>query len=55
MVFYGRESPRLTLREKHRLTVFEIRVLRRMFVFGPKTDEVTGGLGKLLNKELHDM
>jgi hypothetical protein len=28
----------LTLREEHRLTVFENRVLRRMF--GPKRDEV---------------
>ena len=30
----------LTLREEHRLQVFENRVLRR--VFGPKRDEVTG-------------
>jgi hypothetical protein len=30
----------LTLREKHRLRVFENRVLRR--IFGPKRDEVTG-------------
>jgi hypothetical protein len=30
----------LTLREEHRLRVFENRVLRR--VFGPKRDEVTG-------------
>jgi hypothetical protein len=31
----------LTLREEHRLRVFENRVLRR--IFGPKRDEVTGG------------
>jgi hypothetical protein len=31
----------LTLREEHRLRMFENRVLRRMF--GPKRDEVTGG------------
>jgi hypothetical protein len=30
----------LTLREEHRLRVFENRVLRR--IFGPKRDEVTG-------------
>jgi hypothetical protein len=29
------------LREERRLRVFEMRVLRR--IFGPKTDEVTGG------------
>jgi hypothetical protein len=31
----------LTLREEHRLRVFENRVLRR--IFGPKRDEKTGG------------
>jgi hypothetical protein len=31
----------LTLREEHRLRVFENRVLRRIFV--PKRDEVTAG------------
>jgi hypothetical protein len=35
----------LTLREEHRLSVFENRVLRR--IFGPKRDEVTGGWRKL--------
>jgi hypothetical protein len=30
----------LTLREEHRLRVFENRVLRK--IFGPKRDEVTG-------------
>jgi len=34
----------LTLREERRLRVFENRVLRR--VFGPKRDEVTGGMEK---------
>jgi hypothetical protein len=38
----------LTLREEHRLTVFENRVLRR--IFGPKRDEVTGGWMKLHNE-----
>jgi hypothetical protein len=43
----------LTLREEHRLTVFENRVLRR--IFGPKRDEVTGGRRKLHNEELHGL
>jgi hypothetical protein len=41
------------LREKHRLRVFENRVLRR--IFGPKRDEVMGEWRKLHNKELHDL
>jgi hypothetical protein len=40
-VLCGCETWSLTLREKHRLWVFETRVLRR--IFGPKRDEVTGG------------
>jgi hypothetical protein len=39
-VFLGCESWSLTLREEHRLRVFENRVLKR--IFGPKRDEVTG-------------
>jgi hypothetical protein len=42
----------LTLREEHRLRVFESRVLRR--TFGQKRDEVTGGWRKLHNEELHN-
>jgi hypothetical protein len=42
----------LTLREEHRLRVFEIRVLR---IFEPKSDEVTGGWRKLHNEELHGL
>jgi hypothetical protein len=38
VVLYGRETLSLTLREEHRLRVFENRVLRR--VFGPKRDEI---------------
>jgi hypothetical protein len=38
-VLYGCETWSLTLREEHRLRVFENRVLRRMF--RPKRDEVT--------------
>jgi hypothetical protein len=43
----------LTLREEHRLRVFENRVLRR--IFGPKRNEVTGGWRKLHNEELHGL
>jgi len=43
----------LTLREEHRLRVFENRVLRRIFV--PKRDKVTGEWRKLHNEELNDL
>jgi hypothetical protein len=43
----------LTLREEHKLKMFENRVLRR--IFGPKRDGVTGRWRKLHNKELHDL
>jgi hypothetical protein len=43
----------LTLREEHRLGVFENRVLRR--IFGSKRDEVTGEWRKMHNEELHDL
>jgi hypothetical protein len=47
------ETWSLTLREEHRLRVFENRVLRRRF--GPRRDEVTGEWRKLHNEELHDL
>jgi hypothetical protein len=53
VVLYGCETWSLTLREEHRLGVFEKRVLRR--IFGPKRDEVTGEWRKLHNEELHDL
>jgi hypothetical protein len=53
VVLYGCETWSLTLREEHRLRVFENRVLRRKF--GPKRDEVTGEWRKLLNELLHDL
>ena len=40
VVLYGCETWSLTLREEHRLRVFESRVLRR--IFWPKRDGVTG-------------
>jgi hypothetical protein len=53
VVLYGCETWSLTLREEHRLRVFENRVLGR--IFGPKRDEVTGEWRKLHNEELHDL
>jgi hypothetical protein len=53
VVLYGYETWSLTLREEHRLRVFENRVLRR--VFGPKKDEVMGEWRKLHNEELHNL
>jgi hypothetical protein len=53
MVLYGRENWSLTLREEHKLRVFERRVLR--IIFGPRRDEVTGCLRKLNNEELHNL
>jgi hypothetical protein len=53
VVLYGCETWSLTLREKHRLRVFENRVLRR--IFGPMKDEVTGEWRKLHNGELHNL
>jgi hypothetical protein len=52
-VLYGCETWSLTLREEHRLRVFENWVLRR--IFGPERDEVTGGWRKLHNEELHNL
>jgi hypothetical protein len=50
---YGHDSWSLTLREEHRLRVFENRVLRR--IFGPKRDEVMKEWRKLHKKELRDL
>jgi hypothetical protein len=44
---------RVTLREEHRLRLFENRVLRR--ISGSKRDEVTGGWRKLHNEQLRDL
>jgi hypothetical protein len=53
VVLYGCETWSLTLREGHRLRMFENRVLRR--IFGPKRNEVTGKWRKLRNGELHNL
>jgi hypothetical protein len=53
VVLYGCETWSVTLREQHRLRVFENRVLRG--IFGPKRDEVTGEWRKLHSGELHNL
>jgi hypothetical protein len=53
VVLYGCETWSLTLREEHRLKVFENRVLRK--ILGPKRDGVTGEWRKLHNEELRDL
>jgi hypothetical protein len=53
VVVYGCETWSLTVKEEHKLRVFENRVLRR--IFGPKRDVVTGGWRKLHNKELREL
>jgi hypothetical protein len=53
VVLYGCETWSLTLREEHRLRVFENRVLRK--IFGLKRNEVIGGWRVLHNEELHSL
>jgi hypothetical protein len=53
VVLFGRGTWSLTVREEHKLRVFENRVLRR--IFGPKRDGVTRGWRKLHNEELHNL
>jgi hypothetical protein len=43
----------LTLREEHRLRVFENGVLKR--IFGTKREEVVGGWKRLHNEEFHNL
>jgi hypothetical protein len=53
IVLYECETWSLTLREEHKLRVFENGVLRR--IFGPKRKEEVGGWRILYNKELHNL
>ena len=46
VVLYGCETWSLKLRDERRLRVFENRVMSR--IFGPKRDEVTGGVEKTI-------
>jgi hypothetical protein len=52
VVLYACETWSLTLREEHRLRVFENRVLKRIVV--PTRDEVMGGWRKLHKGEFHN-
>jgi hypothetical protein len=53
VVLYGCETWSLTLREEHRLRVFENRFLRR--IFGPKRDEVMGEWRNVHSEELNNL
>jgi hypothetical protein len=53
VVLNGCETWSLTLREEQSLSVFENKMLRR--IFEPKWDEVTRGWKKLHNEELRDL
>jgi hypothetical protein len=53
VVLYGYETWSLTVREEHKLRVFENGVLRR--IFEPERDRVTRGWRKLHNEELHNL
>jgi hypothetical protein len=50
IVLYGCETWSVTLREEHRLRVFEKWVRRR--IFGRKREEVAGGWRRVHNEEL---
>jgi len=52
-VLYGCKTWSLTLREEHRLRMFENRVLRK--IFEPGRDVVTGDWRNLYNKALNDL
>jgi hypothetical protein len=53
VVLYECEIWFLTLKEGHRLRVFENRVLRT--ILGPRRDEMAGGWKKLHNEDLHNL
>jgi hypothetical protein len=53
VVLYGCETWSLTIREEHRMRVFDNRVPRR--IFGLRRDEMTGEWRKLHNEELRGL
>jgi hypothetical protein len=53
VVLYGCDIWSQTVREEHKLRVFENKVLRS--IFGLKRDRVMGGWRKLYNEELHNL
>jgi hypothetical protein len=52
-MFYGCGTWSRTLREEHRLRVFENRVLKR--TFGPERNEITGVRRNFHNEELQSL
>jgi hypothetical protein len=53
VVLYGCQTWSLALREEHRLSVFENKMLRK--IFGSKKVEATGGWRTLLNEDPHNL
>jgi hypothetical protein len=53
VILCGCKTWSLTLREEHKLRVFENRMLRR--IFGTRREEVTGDWRKLCNEGLHNL
>jgi hypothetical protein len=53
VVVYGCETWSRTLRDEHRLRVFENRMLRK--IFGRKREGVAGGWRTLHNEKLHNL
>jgi hypothetical protein len=51
VLLYGLKAWSLTMGQKHRLRVFENRVLKK--IFGSKRNKVTGKSGRLHNEELN--
>jgi hypothetical protein len=53
VVLYGCEAWSLTLRDKHKLRVFENRMLKK--TLGLRRDKVTGDWRKIHHEELHNL
>jgi hypothetical protein len=53
VVSCGYETWSLTIKEEHRMLVFEDRVMGN--IYGPKREEVNGDLRKLHNEEVNDL
>jgi hypothetical protein len=53
IVLYGCETWSLTLREEHRLRIFQNRILRKMFEL--KRNEITRDWRELHNEDLHSL
>ena len=53
VILRGCETWSVALREKHRMRVFDNRVLRK--ILGPKRDEVTREWRRLHNEEINDL